>query len=329
MADQRLRALERRWQASGSVEDEAAWLRERVRVGDLAEERLFLAAYLGHEPARLAAPQALEAFAERLARLGGPITDTLNCFEHPPSGVLADWSAVLPEESKDVCVRVTIASCRAALLACSDLVFRARDDQVVTAIETWLLGPRTPEALRTMANYWWSHTRNHPESDDPTAWAVAWATTNAQILASYDPEGVGPAPDDPEEFERFCAESADYRGLLGDVLAGVQHALGVERTSELEAVVREELVPWLLGRGDPVADRMRTGSARSTRKPPPNPPPAGSTARRVTGPSTKLTRAKASATPQKTGPRKSTKKKPPQKETSAKSPKRGSREAPK
>ena len=48
MSDARLRELERRWRESGSTEDEAAYLRERVRVGDLTQERLELAAYCGN-----------------------------------------------------------------------------------------------------------------------------------------------------------------------------------------------------------------------------------------------------------------------------------------
>lgn len=51
MTDSRLQELKRAWEASGSVEDEAAYLRERVRVGDLTQERLELAAYCGHEGA--------------------------------------------------------------------------------------------------------------------------------------------------------------------------------------------------------------------------------------------------------------------------------------
>lgn len=54
VSDQRLRELERKWRESGSVEDEAAYLRERVRVGDLTQERLELAAHCGHEGARSA-----------------------------------------------------------------------------------------------------------------------------------------------------------------------------------------------------------------------------------------------------------------------------------
>lgn len=43
-----LRALERQWLVSGDVEDQSKWLGARVRLGDLALERLQQAAYLGH-----------------------------------------------------------------------------------------------------------------------------------------------------------------------------------------------------------------------------------------------------------------------------------------
>ncbi len=52
MSDTKLRDLERRWEETGSPDDEAAYLLERVRVGDLSRERLELAAYCGHEGAR-------------------------------------------------------------------------------------------------------------------------------------------------------------------------------------------------------------------------------------------------------------------------------------
>ena len=49
MSDQRLRERERRRQ--GTVDDEAAWLVERIRAGSLSRERLDLAAWCGHEGA--------------------------------------------------------------------------------------------------------------------------------------------------------------------------------------------------------------------------------------------------------------------------------------
>ena len=54
MSDAKLRDLERRWKETGSPDDEAAYLLERVRVGDLSRERLELAAYGAHRAAMLA-----------------------------------------------------------------------------------------------------------------------------------------------------------------------------------------------------------------------------------------------------------------------------------
>tara|TARA_R110002072_G_scaffold4708_2_gene32980 strand:+ start:435 stop:1190 length:756 start_codon:yes stop_codon:yes gene_type:complete len=52
VSDERLRELERRWQASGAFEDEVAWLWERVRAGELPQEHLEIAAICGHAPAK-------------------------------------------------------------------------------------------------------------------------------------------------------------------------------------------------------------------------------------------------------------------------------------
>ena len=55
MLDSRAKVLERRWRSTGSVADEAAWLTERVRCGDLSVDRISLAAYCGSEAAGLSA----------------------------------------------------------------------------------------------------------------------------------------------------------------------------------------------------------------------------------------------------------------------------------
>ncbi|MDC3379337.1 hypothetical protein OAX78_03545 [Planctomycetota bacterium] len=54
MSDERLRGLERRWKETQAVEDEAAFLLERVRVGDLEQEKLELAGFCGSASALLA-----------------------------------------------------------------------------------------------------------------------------------------------------------------------------------------------------------------------------------------------------------------------------------
>lgn len=58
MSDTRLRELERRWKETGAVEDEAAYLVERVRAGEVTRERLELSAYCGYEAALRIVPEA-------------------------------------------------------------------------------------------------------------------------------------------------------------------------------------------------------------------------------------------------------------------------------
>lgn len=78
MADRDLRRLERRFRETGSPADEAAYLRERLRRGSLDRDRLAIAAWLGHQPARELAPQPSlvpPSLIERvvgLGRWGGP-----------------------------------------------------------------------------------------------------------------------------------------------------------------------------------------------------------------------------------------------------------------
>lgn len=55
MTDETLRALERQFRTTQSLSDHAAWLSERVRVGEVAPEGLALAAFCGHDGARAAA----------------------------------------------------------------------------------------------------------------------------------------------------------------------------------------------------------------------------------------------------------------------------------
>lgn len=85
MSDARLRALERAWKESGSVADEAAYLRERVRTGEVAPERLALAAYLGHAA-------ALAAQADRLPVVPGlGVAGALPRLRDPAYRELAEW----------------------------------------------------------------------------------------------------------------------------------------------------------------------------------------------------------------------------------------------
>lgn len=77
MTDLSLREFERRWDETGSPEDEARYFRERLRAGTLTESQLELAAYCGHSAARLAMgdgtpspPRSLEELNAGLAKWG-------------------------------------------------------------------------------------------------------------------------------------------------------------------------------------------------------------------------------------------------------------------
>lgn len=58
MSDDWLRQLEARWRETRDALDESRYLLERMRAGELPRPRLELAAFLGHEAARLALPAA-------------------------------------------------------------------------------------------------------------------------------------------------------------------------------------------------------------------------------------------------------------------------------
>jgi hypothetical protein len=79
VSDTTLRELERQFRSSGSVEDETAWLRERVRVGEVSQQKLELAAYFGH-------PAALEISDVPVAEVG----------EHSAGYLGRKYFAVLP-----------------------------------------------------------------------------------------------------------------------------------------------------------------------------------------------------------------------------------------
>lgn len=79
MSHEKLQELERRFRESKQVGDEVAWLRERVTLGDLTQERLELAAYCAHPAAERAcgimtssATPSLEEMTRNLASFQDP-----------------------------------------------------------------------------------------------------------------------------------------------------------------------------------------------------------------------------------------------------------------
>jgi len=227
VSDARRRALERRFQDSGAVADAAALLRERVRAGELSEARARLAAALGEPAARELEPDARDpaaalADADREAQLRGLV-------------------AVAHRERVALRRRAPAPHTR-----------RAREDAYEAE-----LAPAAERALRAVE-----------------AWAVAPGTGGGQVAArladltaSLDAEGRSsgwfglPSPrqdavrahaEAVARLARAALDEASARHL--DAASGpLRELLGEDA---LRVALRAELLPWLLGDGDPLAERV-------------------------------------------------------------------------
>ncbi len=133
MSDERLRELERRWRETGFVEDEAAWLRERVRVGDLTQERLELAAFAGHNGAvRALTPQGPPSpLALPFSIVRALTNDDCEAIEEVSELLDTRWGrqacgwgarevAELLLEASAECVPITVRKAHRAILAAVD-----------------------------------------------------------------------------------------------------------------------------------------------------------------------------------------------------------------
>lgn len=172
MSGEALRALEHRWRASGSPEDEVAWLRERLRRGELDTRKLLLPAYLGYPAARaLCDPEAL-------AELGHDAWD-------PPSRRLAKLSPF----AREARVRIAIAAAQFGLSADADPSPAAR--RALSAAEAWVRCPCRAHALAAEAVLRVLGTRRSPSerAARAAAEAVASRPTNGarEAVAAVDP----------------------------------------------------------------------------------------------------------------------------------------------
>ncbi len=102
MGNEQVRDLERRWQASGALSDEVAYLRARSREGSLSPEQLALAAAVGHKAALELAPIPLDPdpFAPVHPSLAND--DPREPLKHWVAG-LARWGPTAPLHAATVC----------------------------------------------------------------------------------------------------------------------------------------------------------------------------------------------------------------------------------
>jgi len=272
--DGRSRVLERRWQKTGDAFAEAAWIRERARTGDLPEGSLEALELIGYAPAlrctgrsrdevlgRLREVHAggMRRRAEMLAERGrgelGRAVELLTgagAREAPPSLV----PLLLALESVDVEVawRAAIGMARALLRP-----WRRRFPGDATAEAA----VRAGEAAIACP------CEDHARAGVDAARAVAWLD-RPDPFGAIGPRrltfgmGVGavmkaaafPASDRRQrrlglhwfrsyEMAREGSDDGEAEFLSDDAL--------LER-------VRHDLAPWLLGRGDPLRERLPAGA---------------------------------------------------------------------
>lgn len=231
MSDDRVRTLEQRWRASGALEDERAWIHARARAGLLSADRLELAQALGAEA------------------LGGA--------EHPPLG-FQEWLESLPfrgghRRVERDSLRVGIAITRALAPCASALGADPYYATALEAAEAHLFRWGTPRpALEALAQW-----RQEREWVTHAAPEVAMAELLEGVLASLlprTPRGIG-------EFEPLLHQALyplrrwSVDRSLEDAIEAVIPAAG-GRLWWMRERVRDELLPWVLGWGDPVWDRV-------------------------------------------------------------------------
>ncbi|MCO5169192.1 MAG: hypothetical protein M9894_22850 [Planctomycetes bacterium] len=182
MSDERLRQLERRWRETGAVEDEAALLAHRLRVGSLSAGSLRLLAYLQHGAAM--SVLLTECPKERLPRrelFGGP-PDRIQQW------VLGFADVCDPADRSRVAQRCFLALARAGLHA-------AGSDEEVEALpreHPWAVMLRPAGVcLRLVREGPDPATREARVRavvrDDLVAWALGEPGTSADVPRPYSP----------------------------------------------------------------------------------------------------------------------------------------------
>ena len=223
MTDLHLREPERRFRESGSVEDEAAWLRARIQAGELTQDRLDIAAALGHEPSSQHSSYTLPQFVAALFSAWGGF----------------DWGELgLPAPrgwpfGAEVALRsaIGLVRCRVARFAGSPPVENALallDSRTADRPERTLM-----RALEELGEFTLAQAGGEPQDCD------GWLETLRGLLLDSSVTGI----------------AAAFDWTWGDVETG--HLI----TNELRTGLRAELLPWALGYSDPVLKRVESRQA--------------------------------------------------------------------
>jgi hypothetical protein len=209
VTDSTLRELERQFRSSGSVEDEAAWLGARLRAGELSEERLRLAAYLGDEA-----------------------TLRVTSFEPPANLDALIARAHAGEFGKDVPGRVCLAV--GGPFDQGNEYWGKHWDEATALVSRYLL---TGEGTAELERFFIRCFDGLDERGQPGAGRDLTSAEMIEASGAVETHRLrGPTP-------------------LGGLIETARRMQGAD-DSTLTALIRDALVPWLLGYSDPVRERI-------------------------------------------------------------------------
>ncbi|MCO5164967.1 MAG: hypothetical protein M9894_01180 [Planctomycetes bacterium] len=209
MSDDYLRQLEARWRETGDAPDQARLLLERMRAGLLGRPRLELAAFLGHEAARLALPASPALDGAEPTRLQDD---------------LWPWG-------KEAAVAGAVAATHAVLLAA------ARDPRPRRAVEAaaaWVHCPceaHVAQARRAGDAALEAAGISHPSGQPSSARPVALAAHHTAMAAAAWPAPV--ALKHAFRAVKYAEEAVVAAGRL--------------RREDLTAIMCQALTLWALG----------------------------------------------------------------------------------
>ena len=215
MSDARLRELERRWRETGAVQDEAAYLSERVRVGELKHEQIMVAAYLDHASSKILAPNMKPASTEAnefYAELGKL---SLGALDHACIAMIVEIRAVWEYESARSQLAASIRcmlgdtsyfsqlEIRCALITRSP---RSSIHDIATAVlgfDACMRSRTIEDALKALTNTLLACQRLRQRIHEVSAvrnHLIAWALGNdplPALLARLEAEAAGSTPTTP------------------------------------------------------------------------------------------------------------------------------------
>lgn len=240
MSDSKLRELERRWRDTGDVQDEAAWLKERVRVGDLSREVVELCALCGHEAALLVLPSP-----SALTRLGTRMWEA----------VAGKWLSepLRKVAGHEAAVRAAVAVAR-LVLPCAEELFPndPRPSAALRAAESWVRSQSSdhrdaatrarPAASSAVA--WDAGSGGGPPAGDARAELVESARRE-QLAALVACEMCAGATED-------ARHALDAEGAATVALRFSRGGSYEENRERVRRAIHDEFVPWLLRIDDPV-----------------------------------------------------------------------------